>query len=232
MKAPDHDAAQPVEPDDEADDQAWFHLMAGRAVPTARPSVRQEAAWLRAAMLSYRSVAPPGGPADAEQRMQRLLVRARREGVLPDAEDLARDAQPTAGSVRPDRPAANWGSWASWSTGLALAAALAVFMVAPALLTPNAVDEPSQMRGEVLQTLEASAPLQRQQQVLQTLLAAGFKAQTYVRLGRPGIDVDLPSELSASQLAALASLGVRRPVGGSLQIEFKPLSGSPPASAP
>src|SRR6218665_1930011 len=67
------------------DDQQWLDLMAGRAAPEADARTRKEAAWLRAALLSYRLTAPPGAPAAADERAGRLLDRARAAGVLAPA---------------------------------------------------------------------------------------------------------------------------------------------------
>ncbi|MDT9000841.1 hypothetical protein RQP53_16315 [Paucibacter sp. APW11] len=234
MTESDHPDAGQSGPDEGADDQAWFDLMAGRPAPGARNSVRNEAAWLRAAMLSYRSDAPPGGPAEAQARIARLLARARREGVLPDSVGAPAMEQPETGALHVLRPAPRRRStpWGSWGLGLALAASVAMFMVSPALFTPSASDEAAQLRGATLQTLDVADPLQRQQEVLQALLTAGFKVHPYVRLGRPGLDVDLPADLSATQSAALEAAGVRSPAGVSLQIEFRLAAGSTPASAP
>lgn len=77
-----------------SDNQHWLDLLAGRAVPDADERTCKEAAWLRAALLSYRTSAPPGGPAPADERVVRLLERARRAAVLaPAALSTSADAR-------------------------------------------------------------------------------------------------------------------------------------------
>lgn len=199
------------EPDD---DQHWLDLMAGRAAPDADARTRKEAAWLRAAMLSYREAAPPGAPADADDRVARLLTKAREAGVLPTAPpntsmDAANDASLSG------KPASRWPRWPQ-----ALAAGV-VLCAAVALLVPRQPDEEAgTLRGAPVQTVQAQDAAARRQQLLQDLRAAGFDAQPYERLGRPGIDVALPVPLPAERAAALKRLDLVPPPGPSLQIEF------------
>lgn len=198
------------------DDQHWLDLMAGRSAPEADARTRKEAAWLRAALLSYRVTAPPGAPAAAEARAGRLLARARDAGVLASA------SQPVPAQRKP----AN-----QWT--YALAACVALFGVL-LLALPGHEDitapEPASgtWRGAAVQRIEAPDALQRRQQLLQDLRAAGFDAQPFERLGRAGIDLALPVPLPPAQAAALTRLGLVPPAGPSLQIEFI----TPPSARP
>lgn len=196
------------------DDQHWLDLMSGRAAPEADGRTRKEAAWLRAALLSYPVAAPPGAPAAAEERAARLLARARAAGVLAGAAPEA---------AAPRKPANQW--------RYALAASVALFGVLLVWLPAReGIDEPGQpggsLRGAPVQRIEAADADQRRQQLLQELRAAGFDAQPFERLGRLGIDIALPVPLMPAQAAALTRLGLAPPAGPSLQIEFIT---SPPA---
>lgn len=202
------------------DDQHWLDLIAGRDAPEADVRTRKEAAWLRAAMLSYRIAPPSGGPADADARVLRLITRARDAGVLPPAANdsqAARDTPPTARAPRRHWPLA-------WAAGI-LACALG------ALWAPlHQTDDGEVLRGAAVQRLQvpdAATALSRRAEVLQTLRAAGFDAAGYERLGHLGIDLALDVPLPPRQAAVLKSLGITPPSGPSLQIEF-----STPTSAP
>lgn len=205
-------------PGDDNDDQHWLDLIAGRDAPEADGRTRKEAAWLRAALLSYRVAAPPGAPADADARAHRLLARAHAAGVLPAAA-AANDAQGPITSSR---------RWRRWPQALA---ASVLLCAATVLLLPrqSGMDDDSVLRGAVVQTLPAAAgqtAAARRDEVLQSLRAAGFDAQPFERLGRPGIDLALAVPLPPDQAAALKSLGLTPPPGPSLQIEF---TSPPPA---
>ncbi|MFT7722081.1 MAG: hypothetical protein QM788_04530 [Roseateles sp.] len=197
---------------DPDDDPHWLDLMAGRTVDAADARTRKEAAWLRAALLSYRPAAPQGGPADADARIRRLLARARAAGVLAA----------TANDAAPARRRSAW-----WPP--ALAASVAAFGVMFAVLSPHeGPDDGGTLRGAPVQTVRAADPEARRAQLLQALRAAGFDAQPFERLGRAGIDVALPVPLPPEQAAALGRLGLAAPAGPSLQIEFaKPEPGRP-----
>lgn len=187
------------------DDQHWLDLMAGRAAPDADARTRKEAAWLRAAMLSYRVSAPPGGPADAEQRAGRLLTRARDAGLLASA----------ANDAAPRRPAPRWRY--AFAAGVAACGLVLVFL--PQSPGPDDADGIT-LRGAPVQRVESADAQSRRQQMLGDLRAAGFDAQPFERLGRLGLDVSLPVPLPANQAVALTRLGLAPPPGPSLQIEF------------
>lgn len=211
-----------TEPDDLQDDQHWLDLMAGRDAPDADARTRKSAAWLRAAMLTYRVDAPAGGPSGPDVRIRRLLARARAAGVLGAAANEA------------DYPGRGPRAGSRWSRTLrgpqALVASL-VLCASVALLMPWQADDGGDgvMRGAAVQTLTAPAgqsAAQQRDDVLRQLRAAGFDAQPFDRLARPGIDVALEVPLPAGQVAALKALGIQPPAGPSLQIEFVANGGS------
>lgn len=201
---------------DTDDDLHWLNLLAGRAAPDADARTRKEAAWLRAALLSYRSDAPPGAPAHADDRVGRLLARAREAGVLPRAANDER----LAGSRLPTR--------SRWPLALAASVVLCgvLFVNLNSRQTPD--DDAGPLRGAPVQQITAPDTALRREQLLQDLRAAGFDARPFERLGRPGIDVSLPVPLPRDQAAALTRLGLHAPAGPSLQIEIL----APQASRP
>lgn len=202
----------------ERDDEAWLALLAGRRAPEALAATRHEAAWMRAALLAYRAQAPAGGPAPAEQRVQRLLARAREAGVLAPARPAAAPALPWH-----RRLAALFTGPALGPLGLGLAALL----MSAVLLLPG-VREPGTgaplteeaLRGPALQRVVTPEPRARRDAMLQALQAAGLDARAFERLGRPGLDVALPVPLPEAQARALHAQGLQVPGGPVLQVEF------------
>lgn len=199
------------EPDD---DQHWLDLMAGRAAPDADVRTRKEAAWLRAAMLSYRATAPQGAPAHADERVGRLLTRAREAGVLPAAaNDTSSASAASAPALRkPGRP--------RWPQALAASVVLGGLLLV-FLPTRHGLDpDDGVLRGAPVQRITTPDAATHRERLLLELRAAGFDAQPFERLGRPGIDVSLPVPLPPGQTAELKRLGLTPPTGPSLQIEL------------
>lgn len=198
------------------DDQQWLDLLAGRAAPDADARTRKEAAWLRAALLSYRVSAPPGAPAHADDRISRLLTRARGAGVLPAAANDDRlPGQPATRSYRH-----------RWPQALAAGVVLCGLVLVSLPSRQTVEEDDRAMRGTPLQQITTPDAALRRNQLLQDLRAAGLDAQPYERLGRLGIDVSLPVPLPRDQAAALKRLGLKPPPGPSLQIEL--LAPEPP----
>ena len=216
---------------DELDDQHWFDLMAGRAAPEAHGRTRADAAWLRAALLAYRAQAPAGAMPDPERRIGTLLARAVAAGVVPPAATQP----PPQGTALHHRAAGRLGRWwhhaQDWrrrwaSPGLRWTPALAVLVLAAALLVglqPPPPSTPSEVeRGPALQQLSVADPVQRQQQLLLALRAAGLDAHGFERLGRRGVDIELPVPLPPAQAQALQREGLQPTGGPSLVVELLP----------
>lgn len=212
------------------DDQTWLDLLAGRAVPRADPQLAREAAALRDGMQRYRLAAPPAGVPAGDERLQRLLARARAAGVLP-APDADVDPRPAASPTpkTAPRPPARGAAltqprrWPAVVLGLGLAlGGMAWWGLQPA---PSSSPPPYVLRGDgVLQRMSADAAAARTQRdaLLRRLRALGFEADAYEQLGRPGIDLVLAQPLTAAQQAALVDLGIAPGTGPQLRIEFAP----------
>jgi len=208
---------------DADDDQHWFDLMAGRAVADAHGRTRADAAWMRAALLAYRAEAPAGSVPAAETRVLRLLHRAVQAGVLP---------APTASRAEPD--ASPWQRlWRRWQAQMTpgrpwrfapvmLVLALAVGGVWQLQQPAEPERADVERAGAALQRLNVVDPAQHRQQLLASLRAAGLDAQPFDRLGRLGIDIELPAPLSAAQAQALKQAGLVPPAGPNLIVELLP----------
>ena len=138
--------------------------------------------------------------ASLDTRAEALLARARAAGLL------ARAKPPTV-------------SW-RWPA-LAAAGLAGVVLAAGLLLRPSG--EPETVRsspGEVVR-LTAADPSATAQRILHDLRAAGVEATPYERLGRQGIDADLPQPLPSAVRSVLRRHGIPEPVDGVLQVEIE-----------
>lgn len=174
------------------DDARWVEGLAGRddALPEARV--------LRAGILA-RPVGPVETvPARDASREDALVDRARREGLLPKGSRF-------------------WDSRRVVAT-LAVAASLAL----AAVIFTRAPHEPGVVRGVEagIVRMEAANPEALQRTLLRELAAAGVQATGYERLGRYGVDADLPAELTPELRATLARHGIPAPADGALTIEI------------
>lgn len=187
------------------EDESWFETLAGRGGPgDEAPAL--EARLLRAQIQAQEAPAPaaPIAPVDAA-REAALIARARAAGVLAQS------------APRPRR-SPRWLLAAAALAGVALL--LGVWrMAAPPEVTVRGVSS-----GTV--RLESAEPRRLQQALLQELNAAGAHAETYQRLGRFGIDADLPQPLTPAVRALLERRHIPAPADGVLVIEIAP-PGSP-----
>lgn len=206
------------------DDLTWLELMAGRTQPDAMASTRQEAAWLRAAMLNYRADAPAGQMPSAELRISKLLDRANKAGILQphSTTQLARHAW---GMYCLDLLQTLWRS----TQGLAMAAGLLLSVMTgywatlPRLTESVATpaDTPVE-RSNAVQVVYAANPAQRQQAMLQALRAANLDVMPFERLGHLGFDVEVPTALSTQQHYTLMQQGLQARPGAVLVVEIWP----------
>lgn len=200
-------------------DQDWFDLLAGRTAPGADPALAREAALLRDALQRHHLDVPAGALPAPDERVQRLLDRARQGGVLPTAEPAA-PPPPRRPRRSATLAAPRW--WPAAVLSLCLATGLAWWSQRPG---PARDAQPFVLRGDgVLQRPAPDLAQARSQRdaLLGQLRARGFEAEAYEQLGRPGVDLALSQPLDEAQRAALARLGIPAPAGALLLIEFVP----------
>ena len=192
---------------DEEDD-AWFEALAGRGL--GERGATREASALRATLLrnappslaATRAVAAGEASHDAA-REARLLERAR-----------------AAGRLETRRGPFRWRVFRGWPalgavTALACAAVIGVLVLRP---TPEITRSAA---GGVF-VLRAADPARVQRELLGELRAAGVHANGYERLGREGIDADLPQPVPDRVRAILERYHIPLPAEGILQVEIAP----------
>jgi hypothetical protein len=201
----------------EADDLDWFDAIAGRPRPGADARTLLEATLLRAAARAW---APRPLPAEALRTdPEALLARARHEGLPTRGRWCAGCAQRWR-ALR-SRP------WAG-GLGLAVAALLAVlvFGVLPPLGDDGAGDPGvlPVLRGapaDGVWLLRDAEPQALRDRIADELAAAGLAAHRYERLGRFGLDAEVPAPTSAAVAQALHRHGVQPGPDGVLRIEVE-----------
>jgi hypothetical protein len=194
------------------DTEVWLEALAGRAAANDRRAPVLEARALRERLLRMPQPAAPLEPTQDGRREAALLELARREGLL--AERIK------------DRPwRGRLGLFAAWPALGALTALACSAVAIAILLHPS---RPQAVRGapEELVMLSAADPVRLKNELLAELKAAGVQATGYERLGREGVDADLPQPVPARVRAVLARHHLEVPRDGVLRIEIAP-SASP-----
>lgn len=203
------------------DDDDWFEAMAGRPRPGTDPATLLEATWLRAALRAWpRELPEAAWPADAPEA---LVARARADGVLAGGW--------CAGC------GARWRRWVEavgrgprWAGALGLAAAaLGVAVVLgvwrPAHGPADGDEGVPVLRGapaDGVWLLQSADPTALRDRIAGELQSAGVTTlRRYERLGRLGLDADLPSPPPPALLEALRRLGVQPGADGSLRVEVE-----------
>jgi hypothetical protein len=191
------------------DSEIWLEALAGRAAADDRRAPVLEAQALRATWLRMPRLDTASEPSRDERREAALLELARREGLLTDRTHH-RGWRARLGIV------------AAWPT-LGALTALACSAVAIAILLHPA-RRPEAVRGERegLVILTAADPVRAKDELLAELEAAGVHATSYERLGREGIDADLPQPVSARVRAVLSRHHLEVPPDGVLRVEIAP----------
>jgi hypothetical protein len=187
--------------------ETWLEALAGRAVADEHGSAACEARALREALQRRLPDGTDSAPAGDSIREASLLARARRQGLIPS---------PVARRPR------------SWRLGPWPAlAALAVIACAAVGIT--VMLRPTQQAGTVrgggpgIVRLTAADPAALKADLLRELRAAGIEASGYRRLGREGIDADLPAPVPARVRAILARHRIPVPADGVLEVEIAPV---------
>jgi hypothetical protein len=195
-------------------DDDWLDALAGRPPRTgADAAARREASWLRHAQRLWPAEPPALQPA-AEAA---LLGRARAEGLFRPRGWLA--ACPGC-SERWRRWLAT--PWRSGAAGLVLASVLVAFIAVPLWQSPP---EDTVLRAgpDGLLLLRDGQPQARRDRLADALQAAGLPVQRYERLGRYGIDAELPQPPPAAVAAVLRAERIAVPAGP-LRIEVEALA--------
>jgi hypothetical protein len=190
------------------DDDAWLEGLAGRLERAQLDSAHsRELAFEAAALREFiHRQSPPPAPEVPESdaaREHELIARARREGLLSPSADRAR-ALPRLRRV-----------------GLAAAAVLVLAVgisIWRASLPPQEVLRGAD-GGTVL--LEARDPAVLRRELTEELQAAGVTVSGYERLGRLGLDADLPRPLPPKIASILERHHIPVPAHGVLAVEIE-----------
>ena len=190
---------------DEPDD-VWLEALAGRVSPAQvseqSRALALEAAALREFIREEESVSSLDVPGVSAAREEELIARARRDGLLVSYSTDAR-ARPSLRRL-------------SLSAAAVLVVAVGIGVWRASLPPPEVV------RGVDHGTvhMEARDPAALKRQLTDELEAAGVKVSGYERLGRVGIDADLPQPLSQEVAKILARHQIPIPSDGALVVEI------------
>jgi hypothetical protein len=187
----------------EEDDKAWLDALAGRGAPSLSRAADQEVRMLREGINSIIREGDGGTVGVDPAREAALIARARREGLLPE--------RPSRGLSRR--------AWSIASGALAAVALLASVVVG---LYRNSLPPAQTYRGAQsgVVRLQATDPAAFQRQLIGELRDAGVQVAGYQRLGRYGIDADLPTPVPAAVQELLQRHRVPLPANGALAIEI------------
>jgi hypothetical protein len=192
------------------EDRIWLEALAGRADESEPSAEAQEARALRELIHGQSLDDSTTVAAVDPAREEHLIERARTAGLLP--------ARPN-----PAHPAASSAPWRRWlfaPRGLLAVAALAT--IAIAVLVQALLPPAETFRGVAGGTvrLESRNPPALKRQLMEELDAAGVRASGYDRLGRAGIDADLPQPVSAQVRRVLERHRIPIPADGILVVEI------------
>lgn len=182
------------------DDQDWLDALAGKPRPGAAPRTLQEARLLRAVLLAQ-AQAEPESDAERQRRLERLLFRLRRAGLL-------------------DSP--RW-SVNTWRVPLAAAASL-MLCIAVVQLAYWQTETPSETpvtRGEdSVRRLVVDDAAQTATAIASALRAEGIDVREYPLGVARGLEVRVAPAQRAGAEAILAPYGIALAPDGRLAIEI------------
>jgi hypothetical protein len=179
------------------DDATWLDALAGHKQVDDSQAAR-EAAVLRASVLA-RAVVDDPVPRQDPVREKLLLERARDAGLLPRRRRL-----PLTGSL------------------LAAAAIICVAVALGVLTRRPGPAETVRSAPDGIVRLESADPTSLQREILDELRGAGLVATGYERLGRMGLDADLPLPLAPEVERILERHAIPVPPDGVLRVEIAP----------
>lgn len=190
----------------EQPDDVWLDVLAGRVAPAQvseqSRALALEAAALRELIHAQESLSPLAVPGVSAVREQALIARARRDGLLV--------SYPTGPRRRFSL------------RRLSLSAAAALVVAVGIGVWRTSLPPPEVVRGVDQGTvhMEARDPAALKRQLTDELEAAGVKVSGYERLGRLGVDADLPQPLPSEVAKILERHHIPIPSDGALVIEI------------
>ncbi len=211
------------------DDAAWLAALRGHPVDGSPSPAAMEGMLIREAMLKW----PPAreAPMDDPARIDRLLERARAEGLLGEspAPEVHRE-DPSDPNRRRDGTPPAW--WTRIKAGSFVGAARASLAIAAVLVVstsvwlarprPSPVEEGSvRTAPDAVVVLRVRDPEASRRQLVDGLTAEGVDVTRYTRFGRLGVDADLPRPLPAGIAGVLQRQGLAPPVDGVLRVEYE-----------
>jgi hypothetical protein len=221
------DRAPGRQSEDPVDD--WAEALAGRPRPDGDLDAQVEAQWLRIGLQRERALEEPPTPLESPTDLEQLLQRGRSQGLAsrPSVGVLGW----CAGCVRrwqrlrefvqgaaSRRPLSLGGAG-----GLALAGLVAIGIWVPTLLTEPGIEPESVLRGpsDGVWQRPVADPKAERDRLADALAAAGASVTRYERLGRFGLDADLPQARSPGLEQLLQRARLRAAADGSLRVEFE-----------
>ena len=228
------DQSSDLSSSERAGDDAWLAALAGRGSErdgAGDADAVREASLMRAALMRW---APAIGalPDRDHRRIELLIERARAEGLFDERSATnvtdARNAFRQRGLF--DRLRAWWtsegaprfGPRPAWAMTLVAGVVIAlVFLVRPA--NEGAFDDDATVRSapDAVTLLRARDPEVLRREIMAALSQQGVKATTYSRLGRIGLDADVPLPLSREVKAVLDRFRIPMPADGVLRVEIE-----------
>lgn len=190
------------------DDHDWADALAGRAPPDAASAALAEGRMLRDAARRWPAVPPPLSLPDE----QTLLARARADGLLAPRRRWC------AGCAERWR---RWRDSPRWlgGAGLVLASLLGLWVAVDVGRAPD--DLPALRAPEGVLLRSAADPAGARERLATLLAAQQVPVRRYERLGRFGIDADLPRPPPPALQALLRDEGLAVAGDGSLRVEFE-----------
>lgn len=190
----------------EDEDQVWLDALAGRSSNAPSRIVDREARALRE-LIGAQLLENPVDVAEVDSlREAELLERARAEDLLPPARARAE------WTPRRRRPAFMFG-------GVLAAALLASVVIGVYRMTLSPTETYRGLHNGAIR-LESMDPAALKRQLLRELQDAGAPAVGYDRLGRQGIDAELPQPVSTRVQEVLQRHHIPIPDDGALVIEI------------
>lgn len=215
------------DPADSVDD--WVDALAGRPRADGDRDALAEARWLRAGLQRERALEEPPAALESPADLDLLLQRGRslgladqpRGGVLAWCAGCARRWQRLREVLR---GASSWRPLSlGGAGGLALAGLVAIGLWVPTLLTEPDIEPESVLRGpsDGVWQRPVADPKAERDRLADALAAAGASVTRYERLGRFGLDADLPQAGSPELEQLLQRARLRAAADGSLRVEFE-----------